>query len=343
MKKKAINNLHFLWPVLLSLTGMRAVAAPAEGCINVGPPEAPRAAISNGMVDAVVMLPDVQHGYYRGVRFDWSGVIPCLQFKGRNFFGVWSPGAEPGTRNHVAGPVEEFRASDTISSPGYDNAKPGEPFLKPGVGVLRRIDEKPYNFNVDYPLIDGGEWTVKKGRDRVALTHVLATPLGISYRYTKTIRLEPNSPVLTMEHEMTNTGSELIDFQVYYHDFFVFDDASTGPHVALRFPFAPTALRSLRSGARIDGKSIVFDRVFEPGETSTSELLGFSSDSRDFDFLVENSKTGASVRQTGSLPLTRVVFWANAYTACPEGYVHILILPGKTLRWTMRYQFSVKS
>ena len=235
------------------------------------------------------------------------------------------------------------RANDSISSPGYDAAKPGEPFFKPGVGVLRRIDDKPYNFNVDYPLIDGGIWTTNASKDRVALTHVLDSPLGIAYKYIKTIRLEPNQPVLVIEHEMKNTGKEVIDFQVYNHDFFVFDETTTGPDISIRFPFVPTALRTLRSGARIDGKSIVFDRIFDAGDTSTSEILGFSSDPSDFDFVVSNARTGASVRQTGSLPLTRLVFWANPLTACPEGYVHILVLPGKTLRWSMRYEFQIKS
>jgi len=42
---------------------------------TAGPPEA---WISNGLVRAKLYLPDAGNGYYRGTRFDWSGVIAGL-------------------------------------------------------------------------------------------------------------------------------------------------------------------------------------------------------------------------------------------------------------------------
>ena len=35
--------------------------------------EPPAATIGNGVVRAKLYLPDVDNGYYRGTRFDWSG------------------------------------------------------------------------------------------------------------------------------------------------------------------------------------------------------------------------------------------------------------------------------
>ncbi|MEY3466286.1 MAG: hypothetical protein RL603_1886 [Pseudomonadota bacterium] len=329
---------------VLAIAAMPAVSrAASEGCGPAEPADAPHARITNGTVDAIVMLPDRDKGFYRGTRFDWAGVVSCLKYKGHGFFGLWAANATPGTRDHVSGPVEEFRAADSISSPGYDDAKPGEAFVKPGVGVLRRVDTTPYSFNFQYPVIDPGKWTVKPSKDRVWFRHELSSPIGIAYRYDKTLRLDAKEPILIVEHEMKNTGSKVIDLQTYYHDFFVFDDTPTGPDISIRFPFKPEALRTLRNGARIDGQAIVFDREFAPGDTSTSEILGFSSEPSQFDFTIENAKTGAGVQQTGSLPLTRVVFWANSRTACPEGYVHVLVLPGRTVRWSVRYRFFVKT
>ncbi len=49
----------------------------------------PRADISNGLIQARLYLPDSKQGYYRGTRFDWSGVIASLRYKGHQYFGQW--------------------------------------------------------------------------------------------------------------------------------------------------------------------------------------------------------------------------------------------------------------
>ena len=97
----------------------------------------PQADIANSKVKAKLYLPDAAQGYYRATRFDWSGVVPCLTFKGHTYFGVWFKRYDPLVNDSITGPVEEFRSSDGLSSIHYDEAKAGDLFLKPGVGVLR--------------------------------------------------------------------------------------------------------------------------------------------------------------------------------------------------------------
>ena len=43
----------------------------AEGCSTLPNADHPKAALSNGLVKAVVFLPDAKDGYYRASRFDW--------------------------------------------------------------------------------------------------------------------------------------------------------------------------------------------------------------------------------------------------------------------------------
>ncbi len=128
-----------------------------RNCLAVEQTSYPKAAISNGAVNAVLYLPDAKNGYYRGSRFDWSGVVGCLAYKGHTYFGVWFPHYDPLLHDAITGPVEEFRSSNGDSALNYDQAKPGEPFVKIGVGVLRKIDDSPYKFTAAYPLIDGGQ------------------------------------------------------------------------------------------------------------------------------------------------------------------------------------------
>lgn len=297
--------------------------------------------ISNGLVNAVVYLPDAKNGYYRGSRFDWSGVVGCLTYKGHNYFGVWFPHYDPLLHDAITGPVEEFRTS-TGSALNYEQAKPGELFVKPGVGVLRRIDDAPYKFVTPYPLVDGGKWTVHAGRSSVLFRQDLKGPSGIAYVYRKALKLDKHQPILILEHELKNTGTETIETSVYDHDFFMLDGAPTGPSMVVRFPFEPKADPAFENGARIDGKEIVYGRELQTGEVAGSYLTGYSSSVSDFDFIVENRNTGVGVEESGDLPISRIYFWSIRTTICPEGYVHLKIAPGEKAHWTIRYRFYAK-
>ena len=321
-----------------------AIAAEAGTCPAVEPAGVPQAKISNGVVSAVVLLPDAQNGYYRGARFDWSGVVWCLTYKGHNYFGVWNPRSDVASGNAITGPVNEFFGGDGRTGIGYDQAKPGELFLKPGVGVLRRIDDKPYSINGRYPIVDSGKWTVRAAKSAITYRQELKSPLGIAYAYEKKLALDPKQPVLVLEYQMKNTGATPIDIQVYDHDFFVLDDTHTGPDMALRLPFAPTLDRPLQNGARVDGKRIVYDRELAEGETAASNIsTGLSGTPADFHFIVENTRTGVGVEETGDQPITKIVFWSNPKTVAPEAYVHQTIAPGKTGRWSIRYRFFARN
>ena len=314
----------------------------SKSCNANEPTSYPKASISNEKVNAVVYLPDAKNGYYRGTRFDWSGVVGCLAYKGHTYFGVWFPKYDPYLNDAISGPAEDFRSADGESALKYDLAKPGEPFVKIGVGVLRRIDDKPYTFSTTYPVIDAGKWTVQASPGGISFKQVLKSPVGIAYVYKKTLKLDPHEPVLILEHELKNTGAETIDTQVYNHDFYVLDNGPTGPEMEVRFPFAPTPQEPLTNGARIDGDKLVYDRELETGQFVYTHLTGFSPALSDFHISVENRKTGVGVEETGDLPLSRVVFWSIRTTICPEGYVHLKIAPGETAHWSIRYRFYAK-
>lgn len=111
----------------------------------------PYTEISNAEVTVKIYLPDAKDGFYRGTRFDWSGVIYSLQAHGHEYYGPSFDKTDPEVHNFTyrdsdivagpcsaaSGPVNEFDAL------GWENAKPGEHFVKVGVGALRRPDERP--------------------------------------------------------------------------------------------------------------------------------------------------------------------------------------------------------
>jgi len=336
----ALSTLILSVPQAQAESKSSSETATPQNCASSPTSTYPTAHISNGLVNSVVYLPDAKTGYYRGSRFDWSGVVGCLTYKGHNYFGVWFPHYDPYLHDAITGPVEEFRTEN--GGLHYEQAKPGELFVKVGVGVLRRIDDSPFKFTAPYPLVDGGKWTVRTKRDGVSFRQQLKSSLGIAYDYKKNLRLDKHQPLLILEHELKNTGTETIDTEVYNHDFFMIDNTPTGPDMIVRFPFEPKADPALGSGARIDGKEIVYEQELQTGQTAGGYLTGFSSNVSDFDFFVENHKTGVGVEQTGSLPISKIYFWSIRTTICPEANVQLKILPGQTAHWTIRYRFYAR-
>jgi hypothetical protein len=324
-----------------ALLAATAGAAMAEtGCSSSMQAPYPKATISNGPVQAVLYLPDAKNGYYRASRFDWSGVVPCLAYKGHNYFGVWFSHYDPMIADAITGPVEEFRSADGALD--YDQAKPGGLFVKIGVGVLRKPTDSPYKFMYTYPLVDGGKWTVRPGPRGVSFRQQLHSPIGIAYDYEKNVSLDPHEPVLTLEHSLKNTGTKTIDTEVYDHDFFMLDEASSGPGMVIRFPFEPKAEKSMEPLAGIEGKQIVYRKELQAGQYVESWLTGYSKNPSDYDIVVEDTRTGTGVEQTGDNAISRFNFWSPRTAICPEAYHHLVIEPGQTARWKIHYRFYAK-
>jgi hypothetical protein len=337
------------WSALVFCAASLSAQTPAidADCSNAQQTTAPHAQISNGLVNAVVYLPDANNGYYRASRFDWSGSVACLTYKGHTYFGVWSgdwaPKYDPLTNDAITGPVEEFRAADGKSAPFYDEAKSGGLFVKPGVGLLRRLDDKPFDLRVRYPIVDGGKWTVHSSKDAVSFRQGLkSSPIGVAYVYTKTLKLDKQAPVLALEHTLKNTGTKTMDIELYEHDFYMLDNEPTGPAISVRFPFEGKPSQPLQNGAHIDGKQLVFGQELKPGEEVQRDILGSSNSVSDYDLFIENSRTGAGVEQSADVPLASMHLWAIRRTVCPEAYIHLNIPPGQTAHWTIRYRFYTK-
>ncbi len=305
--------------------------------IRVAAEEFPQAEISNARIRAKLYLPDVQRGYYRGTRFDWSGVIASLEWNGHSYFGKWFEHYDPKLHDAITGPVEEFFTNG--AGLGYDEAKAGESFVKIGVGTLRKPDEARYSSFNTYEMVNSGKWSIKKGRDWIEFVHELPDTAGYSYSYRKKLRLVKDKPELVLEHSLKNTGRKVIATSVYNHNFFMLDGEPTGPNLVVRFPFDVRATADLKGLAEVRGKELVYLQELQKGETVFTNLEGHGSSPQDYDIRVENRKTGAGVRQTGDRPLSKVVFWSIRSNISPEPYIDMRIEPGKESTWRLAYEF----
>ena len=297
----------------------------------------PEAEIANGVIKAKLYLPDSEKGSYRGTRFDYSGIITSLEYKGHQYFGQWYEKHDPKIHDAITGPVEEFLTRDAAL--GYADAKPGGTFVRIGIGTIRKPDEPAFRRFETYEIVDPGKRAVRQGKDWIEFTHELKAPDGYAYLYTKTLRLAAGKPELVIEHSLKNTGQKLIETDQYNHNFFVIDNEVVGPDMSVQFAFNPKPVTPFKNDGEIRGREISYGRELQKGESVFSELEGFGGTSRDYDIRIENRKSGAGVRITGDQPLAKVVFWSIRTTACPEPYVHLNVEPGREAKWNITYQF----
>ena len=308
----------------------------------------PQAAISNGAVRATVALPDAAKGFYRGTRFDWSGVITNLESHGHTYFAPFFEKYDPamrdvdfkstvfaGPNSAASGPVEEFRPI------GYDDAKAGGTFVKIGIGGLRKPDESRYDHYRTYEIAVPGKWTVKKKSGEVEITQEVRDPAsGYGYVYRKTVRLVNGQPAMVLAHSLKNTGQKPLAGNVYDHNFFVIDGQSVGPEIVLDFQFPPKLAHDLAPLAEVRGNRIEYLKVLGGGDVAQSAIQGFGAAPADYDFRVQNRKSGAAVRVSGDRPLSRMLLWSIRTTVCPEAYIDFQIEPGQEFHWDIKYEFS---
>jgi len=295
--------------------------------------EVPKAHISNGIIDCDIYLPDAVDGYYRGTRFDWAGVIPNLEYKNHTFYGKWFEKYEPTIHDAIMGPVEAF---DPI---GYDSAKPGEEFVKIGVGILEKPDTTNYHFSKPYKIIDNGIWKVQTKKDEISFIHQI-TAGEYPYTYKKVLKLKDNK--LIIEHTLINNGDKTISTIVFNHNFFVIDKQNTGPGFNIKFPFKieGDTTRLGDFAEVVNGNEIKF--VKELGERDHSrivKLTGFGSSKDDYNITVENTNTKAGVRITSDRPLSNVVLWSAIKTLSPEAYIDINAKSSESFSWKITYEF----
>ncbi|MDP4251395.1 MAG: hypothetical protein Q8918_14920 [Bacteroidota bacterium] len=330
-KKRRNNHQTLIAMLAVSLHCLTGNAQPF--------PDPPAAEISNGLVHAKLLLPDAEKGYYRGTRFDWSGVISEMDYKGHTYFGQWFKKYNPTTNDAIMGPVEAF---DPL---GYDSAAPGRYFIKIGIGTLIRDDARPYSPFRYYKILDPGKWAVKKSRERIRFIHTLDDHAGYAYRYQKEVKLEKGRPVMLLVHTLKNSGTRVIETDVFDHNFFLLDHLPTAPGLLLKFPFPLRAeeARGLNEIAAIREDSVVILRSPAAHESVEAVLYGYGASEKDYDILLQNRLSGARVRISCDRPLSGLVCWGASALLCPEPYIHISVLPGQTFAWTIKYELSAES
>lgn len=337
----------------MNTTACIVLGVPLIAGVGAAAGAAPEVELANSQLRVKLYLPDANQGYYRGTRFDWSGVVGSLQFAGHEFYPPWFQRTDPDVHDFVyagadivagpctaiTGPSEEFVANGKAL--GFDEASPGGTFIKIGVGVLRRPDDRPYDPYRLYPIADGGRWTVTREGHAVGFRQELFDPsTGTGYDYRKTVSLIGDQARMVIAHALRNTGNRAIETSVYNHNFLYLDRQAPGPGLVLTTPFPMTADPPLDPAlAEIRGNQFLFKKTLTGEESVYTGLSGFGSTAEDYDFRVESRDSGAGVRITADRPLARAALWAIRAPHSIEPFIAFRVEPGAEFTWRLQYDY----
>lgn len=320
-----------------------AALASANAASLPVPLDAPSVTIRNELITAKIYLIDPAKGFYRGERFDQAGVVGRLTLGGTDFYGPWfdrvatvdtgypftPQGVVVDQASAISGPVEEFAPA------GFDEAKPGGTFLKIGVGRLRKPDHRDYDHARSYEIVDPGKRSTTNTRDSIIFTQDVAH----AFRYVKTLRLLPGKPQMRIEHELTDTGTGPLITNVYDHNFLNLGPGNGDVMVTVPFAITPDIAPN-PDLARVENNQFYYVRPLQGDERVAFLMSGFGGSAKDYDVLVENKKTGASVRVTGDDRLVRLYTWSIRTVMAVEPFVGIQLRPGETKRWSYTYTYQ---
>lgn len=271
-----------------------------------------------------LLLHEPEDGFYRGTRFDRSGVAGGISWHGIQLADSWFEHYDPYAHDAVQGPAEEFTPI------GFEAAAPGEIFIKPGVGKLLRPDQAPYDRFRLYEISDPGIWSVNSGPDRAEFRHLIP---GI-YDYRKEIALCGPS-CFEIRHRLEAIGDPL-SCEVYNHNFWTMGMTAVGPSRLIDFPFAPAGnWRAEYDSVGFTASGVRFSRIIKKGESVyTGDIHIASGTGMPYNMSVADN--GVRIHIEGDAPVTRTVLWANHRVACLEPYNDV-----KTpFSWTVRYTYE---
>lgn len=293
--------------------------------------------LDNGRVRALVTIPDIENGFYRGTRFDPSANVIQVEHAGHTYFGPWRPHNQGQDHDSIWGLAGEFGIEGAL---GYDEVGPGGKFVKIGVGVLRRKDEKQYHFMRTYAFAEPPRWQVEIDNNRMTFSNQIKPVRGWAYELNKELELTDDG--LVIRRRLTNTGSKTIDTDHYNHNFFRFDDVElVDSAYSMTVPFnldIDKASEATRQATVIDGGRISPNEPLKSG----SIWLRFRTpdDPTLHEVVISHADTRAMVRIVGDTGLSRLVLWSKSPVFCPEPFVKVHLEPGESMTWSSRYHFG---
>ena len=274
---------------------------------------------------------DLPLSNYNFSRFDWTGKIVSVKYKGIYISGVEKLNEEDDTKSGK-GFYNEFGIEAPV---GYDEIREGDWFHKIGVGLLKK-DGAEYLFHRKYE-IQPASFDVSAKPDKISISCKSQSANGYSYEYKKEIKLVESGFII--KYHLKNTGSKTINTNEYDHNFIAINNEFISGDYILKFPFNLNpklfdAIVNPEGKVEIGQKEITFTGT--PNEQFFfSNLSG--SENVDAAWEILNTKSKIGISETGSFKTANVNLWGWKHVISPELFFDICVEPGKEVEWSRTY------
>lgn len=277
-------------------------------------------------------------------RFDNTAIVTQVTLDGKYDFCVPEQLLPHRKTTNGVGLCGEF----VLDGPA-EEAKAGEWFLKPGVGLLRQLEDAlPYNMWRRYE-VKPFPVTDETGKDSALFRQSCTVQNGWGLDIEKRFQLADNR--LILDYSVKNTGEKPCLLREYQHNFVSLAGEHTQKGYRLSMPcngrtaeFPQGRVRFLATGEaaedvlRVEGADVVWQKALE------EQVLYHRSDAvlpdapRYWKLSLDGSPVSMT-EETGFLP-TRVDVWAPEHCISAEYYETVSIAPGETAQWRRTWIFE---
>jgi hypothetical protein len=268
---------------------------------------------------------------YQFSRFDWTGKITSVKFKGIAV-STSEKMDEDKKNQHGKGFYNEFGIEMPI---GHDEIKAGEYFPKIGVGALKKEGQE-YSFSKAYE-IEPADFKISIDTNKLIIECVSSSVNGYSYVLKKEIELLESSFVI--RYYLHNTGEKTISTNEYCHNFLAINKELVGSQYILKFPFE---IKPELFGATVNPEEkVVLGQSEITFKKTPKEQFFFSnlSGSKNVDAHWEliNTKSKIGISETGSFTTNKVNLWGWKHVVSPELFFDINLKPNQEIEWSRTY------
>ncbi|MBO6795450.1 MAG: hypothetical protein JJ895_16210, partial [Balneolaceae bacterium] len=265
---------------------------------------------------------------YRNSRFDWTGKISEVKFRGMPLTTTEKP---VGMQEHLFGKglYNEFSMDTAL---GFEEADIGGWFHKIGVGLLQK-DAPEYDFFKPYK-VNPATFVVNKLGEKLIIECISEEINGYAYHLKKVITLNENQ--LSISYSLKNTGIKNINAEEYVHNFLAIKNEPVSPQYQLSFPFQ---IQEKNFGKTINPDELLqfknnvveFSRETE-NQFIVSFLNGEKTVNAKWELIHRSQNIGIS--ETTSFPSSKINMWGWKHVISPEIFHHLSLKPGETEEWS---------
>ncbi|AFN73360.1 hypothetical protein MROS_0116 [Melioribacter roseus P3M-2] len=284
--------------------------------------------LKNNKLSLIIELPEEG---YSGARFDYTGKIRRVIYNGIEFGTTES---EKYDLKKGCGFFNEFG----IDSPlGYDEIKPGEEFIKPGVGYLIKESDKPYDFFFEYKFRPFDfDYCIEQGK---IIYRYLCNSSGYVFEAEKEIALTGNQ--FDIKYKIENKGDKVIRTNEYVHNFISVNSEKISGTYRLIFPFE--IIKEEIHKVIDKENNLIFGGNFLSwkNEPQTEYFLENINCNCKAEWRIINRTYGCMISEMGNFAASKINLWGKRHVVSPELYKKIELNPGEKDEWIRTFTFDI--